>query len=78
MSQTFSSSGTGERPNFLVIVADNLELSDVGAFGGKIKTPNLDSLADDGLRFTSSLLLGKWPRVSESQMLHQVPGTPHL
>ena len=41
-----------ERPNFLVIVADDLGFSDVGAFGGEIKTPNLDSLAADGLRFT--------------------------
>ena len=42
----------GSRPNFLVIVADDLGFSDVGAFGGEIKTPNVDSLARDGLRFT--------------------------
>ena len=42
----------GKRPNFLVIVADDLGFSDVGAFGGEIKTPNIDSLARDGLRFT--------------------------
>ncbi|EXJ75252.1 arylsulfatase [Cladophialophora psammophila CBS 110553] len=35
----------GTRPNFLVIVADDLGFSDVGAFGGEIKTPNIDSLA---------------------------------
>lgn len=40
------------RPNFLVIVADDLGFSDVGAFGGEIKTPNIDSLATSGLRFT--------------------------
>ena len=39
-------------PNFLVIVADDLGFSDVGAFGGEIKTPNIDSLSRDGLRFT--------------------------
>jgi arylsulfatase A-like enzyme len=41
-----------KRPNFLIIVADDLGFSDVGAFGGEIKTPNLDWLAADGLRFT--------------------------
>ncbi|KAI5292390.1 hypothetical protein KEM52_006396 [Ascosphaera acerosa] len=40
------------KPNFLVIVADDLGFSDVGAFGSEIKTPNLDALARDGLRFT--------------------------
>lgn len=40
------------RPNFLVIVADDLGFSDLGAFGGEIATPNLDALAMKGLRFT--------------------------
>jgi arylsulfatase len=40
------------RPNFLVIVADDLGFSDLGAFGGEIATPNLDGLALLGLRFT--------------------------
>lgn len=40
------------RPNFLVIVADDLGFSDLGAFGGEIATPHLDSLALKGLRFT--------------------------
>ncbi|KAJ5473046.1 hypothetical protein N7530_007047 [Penicillium desertorum] len=40
------------RPNFLVIVADDLGFSDTGAFGGEIKTPNIDNLANGGLRFT--------------------------
>jgi arylsulfatase A-like enzyme len=41
-----------KRPNFLVIVADDLGFSDLGAFGGEIRTPNLDALARQGLRFT--------------------------
>ncbi|KIY01647.1 arylsulfatase [Fonsecaea multimorphosa CBS 102226] len=41
-----------QRPNFLIIVADDLGFSDVGAFGGEIKTPNIDSLARDGIRLT--------------------------
>ena len=41
------------RPNILVIVADDLGYTDLGAFGGEIRTPNLDRLAASGLRFTS-------------------------
>lgn len=40
------------RPNILVIVADDLGYSDIGAFGGEIDTPNLDALARRGMRFT--------------------------
>jgi arylsulfatase len=44
--------GRRERPNFLLIVADDLGFSDLGAFGGEIDTPRLDELAYTGLRFT--------------------------
>ena len=40
------------RPNFLIIIADDLGFSDIGAFGGEIATPNLDALAYRGLRLT--------------------------
>lgn len=40
-------------PNILVIVADDLGYSDLGAFGSEIHTPNLDTLANDGLRLTN-------------------------
>ncbi|OAA61867.1 Alkaline-phosphatase-like, core domain protein [Niveomyces insectorum RCEF 264] len=44
-----------KRPNFLLIVADDLGFSDVGAFGGEIRTPNIDALANSsaGVRFTN-------------------------
>ena len=38
------------RPNLLVIVADDLGYSDLGAFGGEIRTPHLDQLALAGIR----------------------------
>ncbi|MCD6049488.1 MAG: atsA 17 [Verrucomicrobia bacterium] len=40
------------RPNIVIIMADDLGFSDVGCFGGEIRTPNIDSLAQNGLRFT--------------------------
>lgn len=42
-----------ERPNFLIIVADDLGYSDLGSFGGEISTPNIDSLARDGVRLSN-------------------------
>jgi arylsulfatase A-like enzyme len=42
----------GERPNFLVIVADDLGYSDLGVMGSEIRTPNLDALAARGLLLT--------------------------
>ncbi|KKK22144.1 hypothetical protein AOCH_007523 [Aspergillus ochraceoroseus] len=41
-----------KRPNFLVIVADDLGFSDIGCFGSEIHTPNIDRLAQQGVRFT--------------------------
>lgn len=41
------------RPNILVIVADDLGFSDLGAFGSEIATPNLDALAARGMKLTS-------------------------
>ena len=43
---------TMPRPNFLVVVADDLGFSDVGCFGSEIRTPNIDRIAQDGVRFT--------------------------
>ena len=63
----------GPRPNIIVILSDDMGYSDVGCYGGEIRTPNLDSLAKDGLRFTqfyntarccptrASLLTGLYP-----------------
>ncbi|WP_110969503.1 arylsulfatase [Pseudomonas huaxiensis] len=44
---------TAERPNILLIVADDLGYSDLGAFGGEIDTPVLDQLASTGLQLTN-------------------------
>jgi arylsulfatase len=41
------------RPNIVIILGDDLGYADMGSFGSEIKTPNLDSLAKEGVRFTS-------------------------
>ncbi|WDE95210.1 sulfatase-like hydrolase/transferase [Lentisphaera profundi] len=40
-----------ERPNIIMIVGDDIGFSDIGAYGSEISTPNLDKLADKGMRF---------------------------
>lgn len=47
-----STAETAQRPNILLIVADDVGYSDLGCYGGEIDTPNLDQLASDGLRFS--------------------------
>ena len=41
-----------ERPNIVLIMADDLGFSDLGCYGAEIRTPHLDQLAKDGLRFS--------------------------
>ena len=41
-----------ERPNFLLLVADDLGFTDLGIFGSEIRTPSLDALAEEGLLMT--------------------------
>jgi arylsulfatase len=45
------------RPNILLIVADDLGYSDIGSFGGEIFTPTLDNLAKEGVRFSNFYVL---------------------
>ncbi|MFM7750067.1 MAG: sulfatase-like hydrolase/transferase, partial [Opitutaceae bacterium] len=40
------------RPNFVVIMCDDMGFSDLGCYGSEIRTPNLDRLAAGGVRFT--------------------------
>jgi arylsulfatase A-like enzyme len=62
-----------ERPNIIIIMSDDMGYSDIGCYGGEINTPHLDSLAQEGVRFTqfyntsrccptrASLLTGLYP-----------------
>ena len=63
-----------KRPNIVVILADDMGFSDIGCFGSEIETPNIDRLANEGIRFTNfynnarccpsrcSLLTGLYPQ----------------
>jgi arylsulfatase len=51
-----------DRPNVLLILADDLGFSDLGCYGGEIATPNLDRLATGGLRGTQFYNTARcWP-----------------
>ncbi len=68
-----STAYSSQRPNILVIMADDVGYSDTSPYGGEIQTPNIDALAKNGVRFTqfyntarccptrASLLTGLYP-----------------
>lgn len=77
------------RPNILYIVADDLGFSDLGCYGGEIRTPVLDRLAEDGVRLTqfyntgrccpsrAAILTGQYPhRVGLGHMTTNDLGQP--
>ena len=51
-SSLLTTTTAGERPNIILIMADDLGFADLGCYGSEIKTPSLDTLAANGLRFT--------------------------
>ena len=75
-SQQTAKSGKNRPPNFIVIFCDDLGYGDIGCFGSKKhRTPNIDQMAAEGMRFTSfyvtsgvctpsrsSLMTGCYPR----------------
>lgn len=52
IGHTQVSNSSDSRPNILLIIADDLGYADVGAYGSDIETPNIDSLAAEGMLFT--------------------------
>ncbi|GAB5554567.1 MAG: arylsulfatase [Saprospiraceae bacterium] len=70
-----------ERPNIILIMGDDIGISDIGAYGGEIATPNIDHLANKGLRFTSFYNMAKC-NPTRSSMLTGLytggPGAVHL
>ena len=51
-SDSSTDSERNNRPNILLIVADDLGYADLGIYGGDIQTPNIDALAAQGVLFT--------------------------
>ena len=47
-----TTSNPNTRPNIVLIMADDMGFSDAGCYGGEVNTPNLDKMAENGLRFT--------------------------
>ena len=47
------SESNSQKTNILLIVADDMGYSDIGPFGGEIRTPTLDNLADQGVMLTN-------------------------
>ena len=57
---TFSCSNKhSPQPNILLIIADDIGISDFGCYGGEIQTPNIDRLAREGVRFTTFYNMAK-------------------
>ncbi len=68
-------------PNIVLIMCDDMGWSDIGCYGGEVETPNLNRLADEGMRFTqfynngkctttrASILTGLYPRRDGHQLL---------
>ncbi len=48
-----------EKPNVIIILGDDIGYSDIGPYGSEIKTPNLDRLADEGIRFSQFYNMSK-------------------
>ena len=72
----------GSRPNIILIFTDDQGINDVGCYGSEIPTPNIDSLARDGLQLTNfyaassictpsrfGLLTGRNSATSQDQLL---------
>ncbi len=81
-------SSTMPPPNIVLIMADDMGYSDIGCYGGEIRTPHLDKLAAHGLRFTqfyntarccptrASLLTGLYPQQAGIGHMVNDRGTP--
>ena len=54
-----STESAGLRPNVVIILADDMGFSDTSPFGGEIPTPNIQRLADNGLKFANFYNMGR-------------------
>ena len=83
-------SATAKKPNIIVILADDMGFSDIGSYGGEIPTPNIDMLANGGVRLTdfynnsrccptrASLLTGLYPHQAGIGDMAEDPGDSNV
>jgi len=62
-----------KNPNILLIMVDDMGFSDIGAYGSEVKTPNLDKLANEGMRFNQFRNTSKCNTTRASLMTGQYP-----
>ncbi|MEX0721531.1 MAG: sulfatase [Balneolaceae bacterium] len=91
ISNPLYSQTTGERPNIVLIMGDDMSAEDFGAYGNDaIQTPTIDGLAKEGIRFENayqttsscspartSLISGRYPHNTGAPELHMAK-SPHL
>jgi len=53
---TGTTANSADRPNILLVAVDDMGYSDIGPFGSEIKTPSINALAEEGLKFTNFML----------------------
>jgi arylsulfatase B len=66
---SIASENGAERPNIIVIVADDLGYGEVGAYGGELTTPHLDTMARSGVRFTNGYVTAPFCAASRAALL---------
>ena len=79
----FVASGAAAAPNIVFLISDDHSSFSLGCYGSNVRTPNLDKLAADGVRFTnafvaspqcspsrSAILTGRWPHQTGTSRLH--------
>lgn len=90
MAQSKKLKAQSDRPNIILIMSDDMGYSDVGCYGSEIPTPNIDALAENGIRFTqfynmarccptrASLMTGLYPHQAGLGWMtavdHELPG----
>lgn len=91
-STTYALAAEKTRPNIVVIIADDISMDDFGCYGHPvIKTPNIDALAKNGVRFTNtyltasssspsraSIITGRYPHNTGACELHSAFGAEQI
>jgi arylsulfatase A-like enzyme len=71
-----ASKAAQDRPNIILILADDMGYSDIGCYGSEIRTPNIDRLAAEGIRFSHAYNMAQCTPTRASLMTGQ-RNTPH-